>query len=54
MASSGTINVPSFMQIGAGVQATLRFFPRNLRGCNVGIADGRDILVMPLRWRQVS
>jgi hypothetical protein len=25
MASCGTINVPSFMEIGAGVQAILRF-----------------------------
>jgi hypothetical protein len=31
--------VPSFMKIGTGVQATLRFCLRNLRGCNVGITD---------------
>jgi hypothetical protein len=31
------------MKIGIGVQAVLRFGLRNLRGCNVGIADGRDL-----------
>jgi hypothetical protein len=41
------------MKIGRGVQAILRFFFRNLRGCNVGITDGRDILITPLRWAQV-
>jgi hypothetical protein len=33
----------NFMMIGTGVQAILRFFLRNLRGCNVGITDGRDL-----------
>jgi hypothetical protein len=31
------------MKNGAGIQAVLRFSLRNLRGCNVGIADGRDL-----------
>jgi hypothetical protein len=35
--------IQSFMKIGAGVQATLRFFQRKLRGCNSGITDGRDL-----------
>jgi hypothetical protein len=43
MASHGMISIPSFMKIGAGIQAVLRFCLRNLRGCNVGITDGRDL-----------
>jgi hypothetical protein len=35
----GMIFVPSFMKIGAGVQAVLKFCFRKLSGCNVGIAD---------------
>jgi hypothetical protein len=40
MGSGGMINIPSFMKIGMGVQAILRFCLSNLRGCNVGITDG--------------
>jgi hypothetical protein len=40
MASCGMIYLQSFMNIGTGVQAILRFRLRNLRGCNVGITDG--------------
>jgi hypothetical protein len=29
--------IPSFMKTDICVQAILRFCPRNLRGCNVGI-----------------
>jgi uncharacterized protein YraI len=43
MGSGGIIYIPSFMKIGTGVQALLRFCLRNFRGCNVGITDGRDI-----------
>jgi hypothetical protein len=43
MPSSGMIYVPSFMKIGTSIQATLRLCLRNLRGCNVGITDGRDL-----------
>jgi hypothetical protein len=39
----------SFMEIGTGVQATLRFCLRNLRGCNVGIIDGWNLLIMPFK-----
>jgi hypothetical protein len=39
------IYVLSFMKIGTGVQAVLRIFLRNLRGFNVGITDGRDLLI---------
>jgi hypothetical protein len=35
--------IPSLMKIDAGVQAILRFSLRNLRGCNVGITDGKDL-----------
>jgi hypothetical protein len=53
MASCGMIYKPGFMKTGPGVQAILRFFLRNLRDCNVGIADGRDLGITPLRWAQV-
>jgi hypothetical protein len=43
MASCGIIYIPSFMKIDAGIQAILRFFLRNLRGCNIGITDVRDM-----------
>jgi hypothetical protein len=41
MASCGIIYVPTLMGIGTGIQAILRICLRNLRGCNVGITDGR-------------
>jgi uncharacterized protein YraI len=41
MASCGMTNLPSFMKIGTGIQAILRFCLSNLKGCNVGITDGR-------------
>jgi hypothetical protein len=43
VASGGMMYIPSFMKTGTGVQAILRFCLRNLRGYNVGIADGRDL-----------
>jgi hypothetical protein len=43
IASCGMIYIPSFMKIGKGIQAILRFCLRNLIGCNVGITDGRDL-----------
>jgi hypothetical protein len=43
MASSGIINLPSFMKIGTGVKVILRFCLSILNGCNVGITDGRDL-----------
>jgi hypothetical protein len=42
MVSCGIICIPSFMKIDTGVQVILRFCLRNLRGYNVGTADGRD------------
>jgi hypothetical protein len=53
IASCGMIYVPSFMKIGTGFQAILRFCPRNVRGSNVGITDGRDFLITSLRWAHV-
>jgi hypothetical protein len=43
MALCGMICIPSFMKIGRGILAQLRFGLRNLRCCNVGIIDGRDL-----------
>jgi hypothetical protein len=42
IALCGMIHLSSFMTIVTGVQAILLFCLRNLRGCNVGITDGRD------------
>jgi hypothetical protein len=47
------IYIPSFMKPGIGVHAILRVFLRNLRGFSVGITDGRDFSITPLRWAQV-
>jgi hypothetical protein len=47
MASCGMIYLPSFMK------PILRFCLKNLKGCNVGITDGMDFLITPLRWAQV-
>jgi hypothetical protein len=42
----------SFVKIGAGVQAVLRYCLRCLRGCNVGITDGRNLRSTSLRCAQ--
>jgi uncharacterized protein YraI len=54
MASCGMIYFPSIMKIATGLQATLRFCLRNLKGCNVGITDGRDLRSVLLRWAEVA
>jgi hypothetical protein len=41
--SCGLINMSGSLKIGIGVQAILRYFLRYLRGCKVGITDGRDL-----------
>jgi hypothetical protein len=41
--SDSMIYVPSFMQIGADIQPIIRFCLRNLRGCNFGITEVRDL-----------
>jgi hypothetical protein len=43
MDSYGMMYIPSFMKIGRGVQTMLRLRLINLRGCNVGIIEGRVI-----------
>jgi hypothetical protein len=43
MASCCMTYLPSFMKIGTGVQAILRPFLRNLKGCNVGIIKRSDL-----------
>jgi uncharacterized protein YraI len=50
MGSGGMIYSPSFMKIGTGVQAILRFCLSNFSGCKVGITDGS----VQLRWAQVA
>jgi hypothetical protein len=54
MPSCDMIFLPSFMTIGTGVQAMLRFFLSNLNGCIVGITDGMELGSAPLRWAQVA
>jgi hypothetical protein len=36
------IYIPSFMKIGTAIQALLRFSSEMLRGCDVGITDGKE------------
>jgi hypothetical protein len=43
MTSCGIIYIQSFMKIGTGVQAILRFRLINLRGYNVDITNGRGL-----------
>jgi hypothetical protein len=50
--------LPTFMKIGAGLHAILRFSVRNLRRCNVGITDGsyeqglyNEVLIFKLRGK---
>jgi hypothetical protein len=43
MGSGGTIYVQSLMRIDTGVQVKLRGLPSNLRDCNVGITDSRQL-----------
>jgi hypothetical protein len=48
MALYGMIYIKSFMKIGVRVQAILKFRLSNLK-CNIGITDGRNLLITPLR-----
>jgi hypothetical protein len=43
VASCGMIYLPSFMKIGTGVHAILRFCLSNVNSCNVGGTDGRNL-----------
>jgi hypothetical protein len=49
MPSCGMIYVLSFMKIGTGVQAILKFCLGNLKSCSVVIIGGRNLRNMPLR-----
>jgi hypothetical protein len=53
MALCDVIQTQSFMKTGGGVQATLRFILRNLRGCNVELTDRSHLQITPLRRAQV-
>jgi hypothetical protein len=43
MGSGGIIYIPCFMKIGTGVKGILRLCLNNLRGCDIGITDGRNL-----------
>jgi hypothetical protein len=43
MGSCGMMYIPIFIKIGTGIQAILKFCLRNLRGCNDGITDVRNL-----------
>jgi hypothetical protein len=47
------IYVPSFKKVGVSLHAILRVCLRNLRCCDDGITDGRDVLCTPLRCLHV-
>jgi hypothetical protein len=42
MTSYGMIRIPSFVKIGTGIKAVLRFGLRNFGGCNIGITNVRN------------
>jgi hypothetical protein len=43
VAVGGMIYMPSFIKIGIGAQAILRFDLSNLKDCNVGITARKDM-----------
>jgi hypothetical protein len=43
IASCGMMHMSSFMKIGTGLQAILRFYLSSLKGCDVGITDATDL-----------
>jgi hypothetical protein len=43
MGAGDTIYVQSSMKIGTGVQAISRFRLSNLKVCNIGIINGREL-----------
>jgi hypothetical protein len=52
VASCDMIYILSFIKIGVGVQAILRFCLSDLRGCIVGIADERVIHRVTTHFRK--
>jgi hypothetical protein len=43
MGSGDMIYIPCLVKIGAGFEGILRFSLSNLKSCNVGITDGRNL-----------
>jgi hypothetical protein len=54
MGSGDMIYVQSFVKIGEGIQAILRFRLSNLNDCNIRITYGRGLRIMPLKMAQVA
>jgi hypothetical protein len=52
--SCGMIYISNYIKHGTGIQGILQFCLSSLRGCNVGLTDGRDLRSMPLRWALVE
>jgi hypothetical protein len=44
-----TYMVPGGMKFGIGVQAILRLYLSNLKGCYIDITDGKELQNAPLR-----
>jgi hypothetical protein len=47
--SGGIRNIEIFTQIFTDVQAVLKVFLSNLKGCSVGITNGKDMRCKPLK-----
>jgi hypothetical protein len=52
--SGGMIYIPSLIKFGTGVQAILRVWFSNMKGCDVGIDNGRDLWRISLKWTRVA
>jgi hypothetical protein len=46
--------VPCLMKIGTGVQAMLRVWFSNMKGCNVGVTNVRDLWRTSFKWAQMA
>jgi hypothetical protein len=42
------------MEISREVKEILKLNLRNLKDCNVGITDGRDLWYTPLKWTEMA
>jgi hypothetical protein len=51
--SGDLIYIQRFIKINTGVQGILRFSLSYLKGCIVGITDGRNLRSAKLKWAQV-
>jgi hypothetical protein len=54
LALSKYVTILGFIKVGAGVQAILRYFLSNLKGCNVGVTDGWTYDVRRSRRKPVT